>query len=153
MPMDHYCRGCGLECAWSAIADGVFCNECRAKQGLPALARKHGPGGRGTVGPCDPDCAKCAAERTGAPTAGAPVIDGISPRLCFQRWAENRTLVEHGENPAHVMTPDQIAEAKRHYGTVARHTWMQQLRARIAARKEAERNAVVLEQDAEDFEW
>lgn len=59
---NHY-SGCHLECAWSAISDGAQCNACRARAGLPPLPRKHGPGGRGVAGPCDPDCAKCAMER------------------------------------------------------------------------------------------
>jgi len=59
------------------------------------------------------------------------------------------------ETPLHCMPlwyriNDGFTPAQR--SAVSAH-WSAQLRARIAARQEAERNAVVLEQDAEDIPW
>lgn len=195
--MDHYCRGCGLECAWSAISDGVYCNPCRAKSGLPALPRKHGPGGSGLSGPCDADCRKCAVER--APLAEMPVRCGRchnDPCTCpppqtdktwlptttgtststttiiryvratkasssadpLDVWYDGvplRTLLEDDklrrlDNAAAMARCRCNTSAQR--AAVSAH-WSADLRAKVTASRSAERNQVVLEQDAEDFEW
>lgn len=88
-----------------------------ARRGL-----KHGPGGSGRSGPCDPDCWKCSAERdsaadaTAAAEAAAPVlVDGLTSEQCSLRWSENRLAVEGGAAPPNVLTPDQIAAGRAEY--------------------------------------
>ncbi len=160
------CSGCGLECAWSVISDGAQCNACRATTGLPPLARKHGPGGRGVAGPCDLDCAKCAAERATAPTPPTPALyDGLTAEQCLELWSQeqregddarcnNCELIKHEhqlrrgrdcEAYEASITPEQL--------TAARELWSAKLRQHQREAQERERLRVTIDQDAEDGPW
>ncbi len=119
---------------------------------------KHGPGGSGNAGSCDPGCAKCAAERTvrTAPAAHDPLdrlIDGVTLRVLVQhdRYYRHEGRLPSGHNtgadghvgPRSTWTPAQRAAVSAH--------WSVELRAKVAASAERERCAVVLEQDADDL--
>lgn len=77
---DPSCQNCHQPAAYSALDPTGLCDECRAKRGLPRRGVKHGPGGRGTAGPCDPSCPKCAAATPpSAPDLSPLRPDGFSP--------------------------------------------------------------------------
>jgi len=93
--------------------------------------------------------AEIDAKRSPAPT----LYDGLTAEECYIRWSTNRVHIEMHWPVKYDMTADQISAARWVYdgSQGARHS--AQLRARIAASREVERTRVVLEQDAEDFEW
>lgn len=59
---DTRCEGCNEPAAYSALDMTMRCDACRVTAGRPPRGVKHGPGGRGEVGPCDMDCEKCLME-------------------------------------------------------------------------------------------
>lgn len=96
---------------------------------------------------CAPSC-QCGAHVAAPPGA---LIDGIDREACLARWMENRLAVEGGAAPANAMTRMQI--------DVGRALWLErygaqraaELRAKVEAGREAERNRVTYsELDAED---
>lgn len=137
---------------------------------------KHGPGGSGLSGPCDADCRKCAVERTqfvapapisvemldqidrlkremfeqyGVPAhvlAPKPVpidpldveYDGVTLRelLAYDRDRQREHLLWHEDK---AFTPVQRAAVSAH--------WSAELRAKVAAAKERDRNQVTMEHE------
>lgn len=82
--------------------------------------------------------------------APAPVLyDGRTAESCCARWSDNRSIVERGGLPLYELTPDQIAEAKRQYASVAAVTWSRILRNRLAASAEADRCRVRVDDQSE----
>lgn len=45
--------------------------------------------------------------------AGAPLIDGLTPEQCRERWEANAAAIESGMATPYALSPDQIAEGKR----------------------------------------
>lgn len=135
---------------------------------------KHGPGGSGLAGPCDPDCRKCAVERQQklafartvahltSPQASSPTIETPSMPVDgppvdpldtkYDGWtlrhllevnsaiAEERPVDERLPHPLPIpMTSTQRAAVSAR--------WSAELRAKVDASKERDRNRVTMEHD------
>ena len=115
---------------------------------------KHGPSGSGLAGPCDAHCRKCAVEQAANAANDPTLYDGLSDAICYQRWKSNRHQVENGAPLLFSLTPAQVAVAKHAWSREFGASLSAQLRAKIAASREAERLTVRVElQCEEDFEW
>lgn len=111
---------------------------------------KHGPGGSGLAGPCDADCRKCEVERVAQtvaplnrPTPGPLDIeyDGVTLRVLVERDRFNRREYAQRDGEA---TPFAFTTAQR--AAVSAH-WSAELRAKVAAAKERDRNQVTMEHE------
>lgn len=90
---------------------------------------KHGPGGSGLSGPCDADCGKCALEAKPMDPLDVK-YDGLSLRLLLDS-EQTRLRTERRCKP---LSPAQRAAVSAH--------WSAELRAKVAAAKERDRNVV-----------
>jgi hypothetical protein len=70
------------------------------------------------------------------------LVDGFSPVECYYRWADNRACVERGGPPLYKLTAAQIEVGRRAYQTDCLAEHAAQLRAKVDASREAERNRV-----------
>lgn len=102
---------------------------------------KHGPGGRGGSGPCDPDCWKCALENAARDPLDVK-HDGVTLRVLLVCDESNRrefgVATSFGPIPVRAsLTPAQRAAISAH--------WSAELRAKVAASAERDHNRVLVD--------
>lgn len=79
-----------------------------------------------------------------APPAPA-LVHGLTREQCLERWLVNRSEREYPsgcKRPVYDLTQAQIVVGRHAYRTAAREEWSAELRAKVTAAREAERNLV-----------
>lgn len=97
---------------------------------------KHGPMQSGYAGPCDPDCRKCTAEA--AASAPPDPLDAVIDGVTLGELVRVNLLAEC-DNAAAMSKRGGFTTAQR--AAVSAH-WSAELRAKVAAAKERDRNEV-----------
>lgn len=129
----NFCMRCSLRASASALDDHGRCDECRIAQNLEPRGVKHGPGGRGGGGPCDPWCAKCKKKnesikfKAGIETIPCPPFyDGLTAEECLQcytAWLRGAANEGLGHKLSEWMSTLQL--------NAARDLWSAQLHAKV----------------------
>lgn len=102
---------------------------------------KHGPGGRGGSGPCDPDCRKCALENAARDPLDVK-HDGVTLRVLLVCDESNRR--EFGVATPSGLIPVRVSLTPAQRAAISAH-WSAELRAKVAASAERDRNRVLVD--------